>query len=133
MSQRGDTEAAFASAAVKVDETYVTPVETHNPMEMHATVAVWDGKKYTLYESSQGVMNHRAVMAQVLGVPVENVRVVTRFLGSGFGGMIFSLVTGWLVDHHSFQPAFVLFGVIPLIAALLVWTLPKEAGQEAWH
>jgi MFS transporter, ACS family, hexuronate transporter len=48
-------------------------------------------------------------------------------MGAGFGGMIFSLVTGWLVDHYSFQPAFVLFGIIPLIAALLVWTLPKEA------
>ena len=69
MSNRGDTESAFASAPVQVDETYVTPVETHNPMEMHATVAVWDGKKYTLYESSQGVMNHQNVLSQVLGEP----------------------------------------------------------------
>ncbi len=89
MSQRGDTDAAFASAAVKVDETYVTPVETHNPMEMHATVAVWDGKKYTLYESSQGVMNHQNVLSQVLGEPRENVEVVSRFIGSGFGGKLF--------------------------------------------
>jgi xanthine dehydrogenase YagR molybdenum-binding subunit len=89
MSQRGDTEAAFASAAVKVDEVYMTPVETHNPMEMHATVAVWDGKKYTLYESSQGVMNHQNVMAQVLGEPRENVEVISRFMGSGFGGKLF--------------------------------------------
>jgi xanthine dehydrogenase YagR molybdenum-binding subunit len=89
MSQRGDTEAAFTSAAVKVDETYVTPVETHNPMEMHATVAVWDGKKYTLYESSQGVMNHQNVLSQVLGEPRENVDVISRFIGSGFGGKLF--------------------------------------------
>jgi len=89
MSQRGDTDAAFASAPVKVDEVYITPVETHNPMEMHATVAVWDGKKYTLYESSQGVMNHQNVMAQVLGEPRENVEVVSRFIGSGFGGKLF--------------------------------------------
>ena len=54
MSQRGDTDAAFASAPVKVDEVYITPVETHNPMEMHATVAVWDGKRYTLYETRKG-------------------------------------------------------------------------------
>jgi ACS family hexuronate transporter-like MFS transporter len=46
--------------------------------------------------------------------------------GAGFGGMIFSLITGWLVEHYSFQPAFVLFGVIPLIAAWLVWTLPAS-------
>jgi ACS family hexuronate transporter-like MFS transporter len=44
--------------------------------------------------------------------------------GAGFGGMIFSLVTGWLVQRYSFQPAFVLFGIIPLISAWLVWTLP---------
>jgi MFS transporter, ACS family, hexuronate transporter len=44
--------------------------------------------------------------------------------GAGFGGMIFSLVTGWLVERYSFQPAFVLFGIIPLISAWLVWTLP---------
>jgi xanthine dehydrogenase YagR molybdenum-binding subunit len=88
-SKRGDTETAFASAPVKVDETYVTPVETHNPMEMHATVAVWDGKKFTLYESSQGVVNHLNVMAQVLGVPKENVQVISRYIGSGFGGKLF--------------------------------------------
>ncbi len=45
-------------------------------------------------------------------------------MGAGFGGMIFSLVTGWLVQRYSFQPAFVLFGIIPLISAWLVWTLP---------
>lgn len=89
LSLRGDTDAAFASAAVKVDEVYITPPETHNPMEMHATVAVWDGKKYTLYETSQGVMNHQTVMAQVLGVPKENVEVISRFIGSGFGGKLF--------------------------------------------
>ncbi|HUB88569.1 MAG TPA: xanthine dehydrogenase family protein molybdopterin-binding subunit [Dyella sp.] len=89
VSKRGDPDTAFASAAVKVDATYITPVETHSPIEMHASVAVWDGDRVTLYETSQGVVNHRVVMAQVLGIPVENVRVVTRFLGSGFGGKLF--------------------------------------------
>ncbi len=87
-SQRGDPEPAFQSAAVKVDETYVTPTETHNPIELHASVAVWDGQNFTLYETSQAVMNHRDVMAQMLGVPQENVRVISRFLGSGFGGKL---------------------------------------------
>jgi len=89
VSKRGDPDAAFTSAPVKVDQTYITPVETHNPIELHASVAVWEGDRVTLYETSQGVVNHRAVMAQVLGLPVENVRVVTRFLGSGFGGKLF--------------------------------------------
>jgi xanthine dehydrogenase YagR molybdenum-binding subunit len=88
-SKRGDAEAAFASAPVKIDATYATPVETHNPMEMHATVAVWDGRKFTLYESSQGVVNHHTVMAQVLGVPNENIEIISRFIGSGFGGKLF--------------------------------------------
>jgi xanthine dehydrogenase YagR molybdenum-binding subunit len=89
LSHRGDSEGVFVTAPVKVDETYVTPVETHNPMEMHATVAVWDGKKYTLYESSQGVMNHQNVLSQVLGEPKENVEVISRYIGSGFGGKLF--------------------------------------------
>jgi len=89
ISRRGDPDAAFATAPVKVDYTYVTPIETHNPIEMHASVAVWAGDTVTLYETSQGVVNHRVVMAQVLGLPVEDVRVVTRFLGSGFGGKLF--------------------------------------------
>ena len=89
LSHRGDPDAAFSGAPVKVDEVYSTPVETHNPMEMHATVAVWDGKKYTLYETSQGVMNHQAVMAQMTGQPRENVQVISRFIGSGFGGKLF--------------------------------------------
>jgi ACS family hexuronate transporter-like MFS transporter len=46
-------------------------------------------------------------------------------MGSGFGGMFFSLITGWLVDHYSFKPAFVLFGLTPIIAACLIWWLPR--------
>ncbi len=46
-------------------------------------------------------------------------------MGSGFGGMVFSLVTGWLVDRYSFKPAFVLFGLTPIIAACLIWFLPR--------
>lgn len=87
-TERGNPESAFAAAAVKVDRTYSTPSETHNPIELHASVAVWDGTRFTLYETSQAVMNHRAVMAQMLGVPIENMRVVTEFLGSGFGGKL---------------------------------------------
>jgi xanthine dehydrogenase YagR molybdenum-binding subunit len=89
VSKRGDPDAAFASSPVKIDAVYTTPIETHNPIELHASVAVWEGDHVTLYETSQGVGNHRIVMAQVLGIPQENVRVVTRYLGSGFGGKLF--------------------------------------------
>jgi xanthine dehydrogenase YagR molybdenum-binding subunit len=88
-SQRGDADAAFASAPVKIDQTYVTPAETHNPIELHATTAIWDGPRLTLYDSSQGVVNFRSVLVQMFGLPKENVRVITKFVGSGFGGKLF--------------------------------------------
>jgi xanthine dehydrogenase YagR molybdenum-binding subunit len=88
-SQRGDSDAAFASAPVKIDFTYSTPVETHNPMEMHATTAIWRGPRLTLYESTQGVVNHHSVMAQVLGLQPEDLEIISRFIGSGFGGKLF--------------------------------------------
>lgn len=87
-SHRGDTAKAFASAPVKHDAVYKTPTETHNPIELHASVAVYDNGRFTLYETSQAVVNHRDVMAAVLGVSPENVQVITRFLGSGFGGKL---------------------------------------------
>ena len=87
-SERGDPDRALADAPVKLDQTYVTPVETHNPMELHATTAVWDGPQLTLYESTQSVNNSQDVIAQVLGLPTDQVRVVSKFLGSGFGGKL---------------------------------------------
>jgi xanthine dehydrogenase YagR molybdenum-binding subunit len=88
-SERGDVEGAFASAPVKLDQTYVTPAETHNPIELQATTAIWDGSMLTIYEESQGVFNLRGVLAQMFGLPKENVRVITKFVGSGFGSKLF--------------------------------------------
>src|SRR6201988_1597254 len=88
-SHRGDAAAALASAPVKLDETYVTPAETHNPLELHSTTAIWNGQMLTLYDSTQGVVNLRGVLAQMFGLPKENVRVIAKFLGSGFGGKLY--------------------------------------------
>ena len=98
-SKRGDAEGAFTSARVKLDETYVTPTETHNPLELHATTAVWEDSKLTLYESTQSIFNTRGVLAQMFGLPQENVRVVTKFVGSGFGGKL------WPWTHCSLAAA----------------------------
>jgi len=84
-TRKGDAEAALASAAVKVDNTYTTPVEHHNPMEPHATIALWEGDRLTVYDATQGVIGARRKLAAVFGVPTENVRVVSRFIGGGFG------------------------------------------------
>jgi xanthine dehydrogenase YagR molybdenum-binding subunit len=87
-SERGNPEGAFTSAAVKVDQTYVTPTETHNPIELQATIAMWEGQKLTIYEESQAIFNMRSVLAQMFGLPKENVRVITKFVGSGFGSKL---------------------------------------------
>jgi len=87
-SERGDPESAFANAAVKLDQTYVTPTETHNPIELQAAIAIWEGEKLTVYEESQAIFNMRSVLAQMFGLPKENVRVITKFVGSGFGSKL---------------------------------------------
>src|SRR6266446_2400514 len=86
--KRGDPGGAFDTAPVKLDQTYVTPTETHNPLELHATTAVWEDSKLTLYESTQSIFNTRSVLAQMFGLPQEDVRVVTKFVGSGFGSKL---------------------------------------------
>ena len=87
--QRGDTDAEFPKSAVQVTTRRMShPVEHHNAIELHATVSVWDGKSVTIYESTQAVDNAKTVMHQMLGVPAENVRIISKFLGSGFGGKL---------------------------------------------
>ncbi|HWT05471.1 MAG TPA: xanthine dehydrogenase family protein molybdopterin-binding subunit, partial [Xanthomonadales bacterium] len=84
-TRKGDAEAALASAAAKVDNVYTTPVEHHNPMEPHATIALWEADRLTVYDATQGVIGARRKLAAVFGLPTENVRVVSRFIGGGFG------------------------------------------------
>ena len=95
-SRRGDPAAAYDAAPVKIDRTYVTPAETHNPIELHASVAICEGEQFTLYETTQAVTNHRNVVSEILGVPRENVRIVMKFLGSGFGGKLWPWTHGTL-------------------------------------
>jgi xanthine dehydrogenase YagR molybdenum-binding subunit len=92
-TERGDPASAFSAAQVTLDRTYTTPIETHNPIELHASVALYDGHSFTLYETSQAIVNHQGALSQMLGVPKENVRVITEYLGSGFGGKL------WLWSH----------------------------------
>src|SRR4029077_20452181 len=63
-SERGDAESAFASAPIKLDQTYVTPTHTHNPIELQAATAIWDGSMLTVYEESQAIFNLRGILAQ---------------------------------------------------------------------
>jgi xanthine dehydrogenase YagR molybdenum-binding subunit len=82
---RGDAAAAFAAAPLRVDHVYTTPPEHHNPMEPHATIARWDGDSLTVYDASQGVFAARTRLANMFAIPPENVRVIAKFIGGGFG------------------------------------------------
>ncbi|HEY4200322.1 MAG TPA: xanthine dehydrogenase family protein molybdopterin-binding subunit [Devosiaceae bacterium] len=98
-SERGDIETGLASGEIKIDATYRIASETHNPIEMHATVASFDGDMLTIHETSQGVVNHRNVVADMLGLPRDKVRVLSEYLGSGFGGKL------WPWTHSLLAPA----------------------------
>src|SRR5438034_5732353 len=81
----GDAEKAMAGADVKVDAVYTTPMEHHNPMEPHGTIAQWQGEKLTLYDATQYVNGVKETIAKVFGIPPENVRAVCPYTGGGFG------------------------------------------------
>jgi xanthine dehydrogenase YagR molybdenum-binding subunit len=85
-TEQGDITAGLADAAVTVDVTYTTPTEHNNPMEPHATLAVWEENgDLTVYDSTQGASDDRDVIAEVLGLAPDRVRVVSPHVGGGFG------------------------------------------------
>ncbi|QWC56302.1 molybdopterin-dependent oxidoreductase [Erythrobacter sp. 3-20A1M] len=88
-SKRGDFDGAFADAAVKIDATYETPDESHAMMEPMATIAAWDGDKLTLWTSNQMINWGKQALGSILGIPAENIRLDSPYIGGGFGGKLF--------------------------------------------
>ena len=86
--QRGNVEKGFSEADVVLEESYRTECEIHTPMETHGCVAKWDGDRLTLWESTQGVYAVQARVAEVLGLPLANVRVIGHYMGGGFGSKL---------------------------------------------
>jgi xanthine dehydrogenase YagR molybdenum-binding subunit len=82
---RGNATRGLQNAATRVDVTFTTPMENHNPLEPHATIAAWDGDALTLYDSTQNVSGARRTAAHSLGIDPEKVRVICPFVGGGFG------------------------------------------------
>jgi xanthine dehydrogenase YagR molybdenum-binding subunit len=82
---RGNPESALQTAEVTHEADYITPIEHHNPMEPCASIAHWDGDELTLYETTQWVVGARNTVAETLGMPEENVHIVSPFIGGGFG------------------------------------------------
>lgn len=85
----GDFAAAFEAAPVKLDETYTTPDHAHAMMEPHASIAAWKGDKLTVWTSNQMIAWGAGDVAKTLGLKKENVRLVSPFIGGGFGGKLF--------------------------------------------
>ena len=85
---KGDVDAAMATADVTVDVTYSTPYQVHAAMEPHAAVAEWDGDDLTLYGSIQIFRAARPLLAKSLGIDIARIRMLSPYIGGGFGGKI---------------------------------------------
>ena len=81
----GDVEAAFDGAPVQLDQWYSTPTEHNNPMEPHACTARWDGEQLTVFDSNQGAQSVQNSLAKLFSLPAGAVRVLSDYVGGGFG------------------------------------------------
>jgi xanthine dehydrogenase YagR molybdenum-binding subunit len=84
----GDFDGAFAAAPVKIDANYTTPYQHQAPMEPHATMAVWEGSTLTVHTAAQLTTSPREGLARTFNIPKENVRIITRYIGGGFGNKL---------------------------------------------
>jgi xanthine dehydrogenase YagR molybdenum-binding subunit len=82
---KGTIDEAIAAAEVKIDQVYTTPMEHHNPMEPHATIAQWDGEKLTVHNATQYISGDKQSLAKAFGLPDDNVHTICPFTGGGFG------------------------------------------------
>ncbi len=73
------------TGSVVVEDTYVTPIQTHNPMEPHATIAWWEGEKLSVYDATQYISGDRMTLARILNLAQDNVHVMNPYVGGGFG------------------------------------------------
>ena len=83
-----EIEAALTAASTAVDQTYTTPPEYNLPMEPHTSVAIWNDGILTMYESTQGVHSFQSDLAPLFGLEPERVRVISPYVGGGFGSKL---------------------------------------------
>jgi xanthine dehydrogenase YagR molybdenum-binding subunit len=84
--KRGDVDAALASAAARIDVTYTTPIENHNPIETYSTTAEWEAAdRLLLHEATRGIKQLQKIVANAFSVALENVHIVCPFVGGAFG------------------------------------------------
>ncbi len=94
-NKRGDLTAGFSKSSVILEQTYITPIQNHNPMEPHATIAWWEGEKLNVYNATQAISGDKMTLAKQFNIPVDDVRVQCPYTGGGFGskGSMWSHVT----------------------------------------
>ncbi len=85
---RGDVDKGFAEADVVLEETYRTSCEIHTPMEVHGSLAHWEGDRLTLWDTNQGPFGIQGALANTLKMPLSNVRVISHYMGGGFGSKL---------------------------------------------
>lgn len=85
----GDFDSAFAGAPVQLDAEYYTPDHAHAMMEPHATIAAWQDDALTLWTSNQMIDWSVGDVAKTLGIPKDKVRMISPYIGGGFGGKLF--------------------------------------------
>ncbi len=88
--KRGDVKKGFAEADVIIEETYTTQTSYHGTIQTRACVAHWDGKNLTIWDATQGVWNSKGALARAFDLNPENVRVIVKYLGGGFGSKAWS-------------------------------------------
>jgi xanthine dehydrogenase YagR molybdenum-binding subunit len=84
----GDFGNAFAEAPVQIDATYTTPYQHQAPMEPHATMAAWNGAKLTVHTAAQLTASPQEGLARTFNIPKADVRIITRYVGGGFGSKL---------------------------------------------
>nr|WP_314543508.1 xanthine dehydrogenase family protein molybdopterin-binding subunit [uncultured Massilia sp.] len=84
-TQRGDVDTGMQAAGTRLDVTYTTPIENHNPLETHATIAQWNGDHLTLHDSTQYMKGVQRIVSSIFGIPPENVTAICPYVGGGFG------------------------------------------------
>jgi xanthine dehydrogenase YagR molybdenum-binding subunit len=88
-TKKGNFASAYSMAPVKLDASYTTPDQSHAMMEPHASIASWDGDKLTLWTANQMIDWGVKDLAKTLGIPKDKVRLVSPYIGGGFGGKLF--------------------------------------------
>lgn len=85
---RGDIEAGFGKADVVIERTYKTAIEIHQTAETHSSIALWQGERLSIWDSTQAIHSVRDQLAGVLQIPASRIKVIKQYMGGGFGSKL---------------------------------------------